>query len=79
MGQVLGTVLAWKMRNQPKADFLSGNRTQSGQKIHHKGPGDQMSNALGISENFLVPSIHTRIALTLYCSLSAGPEFHRGW
>ncbi|KAI1140998.1 hypothetical protein F5Y05DRAFT_375897 [Hypoxylon sp. FL0543] len=26
---LLGTGLAWKMRNQPKADFLSGNRTQT--------------------------------------------------
>ncbi|KAI1851917.1 hypothetical protein JX265_008277 [Neoarthrinium moseri] len=26
---ILGTALAWRMRNQPKADFLAGNRTQS--------------------------------------------------
>ncbi|ORY67693.1 uncharacterized protein BCR38DRAFT_337464 [Pseudomassariella vexata] len=26
---LLGTGLAWKMRNQPKVDFLAGNRTQT--------------------------------------------------
>ncbi|KAI2634679.1 hypothetical protein GGS26DRAFT_589598 [Hypomontagnella submonticulosa] len=29
---LLGTGLAWKMRNQSKAEFLSGNRTQTGQE-----------------------------------------------
>lgn len=29
----MGTGIAWKMRNQSKADFLSGNGTQTGQEI----------------------------------------------
>jgi hypothetical protein len=29
----MGTGIAWKMRNQSKADFLSGNGTQTGQKF----------------------------------------------
>ncbi|KXJ94127.1 hypothetical protein Micbo1qcDRAFT_41548 [Microdochium bolleyi] len=28
---LLGTGLAWRMRNQPKSEFLAGNRTQTGQ------------------------------------------------
>jgi hypothetical protein len=30
---IMGTGIAWKMRNQSKADFLSGNGTQTGQKF----------------------------------------------
>ncbi|KAI3583134.1 hypothetical protein IWW34DRAFT_611917 [Fusarium oxysporum f. sp. albedinis] len=30
---LMGTGIAWKMRNQSKADFLSGNGTQTGQEI----------------------------------------------
>lgn len=29
--RVLGTGIAWRMRNQSKSDFLNGNRTQTGQ------------------------------------------------
>jgi len=28
--RLMGTGIAWKMRNQSKADFLSGNGTQTG-------------------------------------------------
>jgi hypothetical protein len=27
---IIGTLFAWRLRNQPKGDFLSGNRTQTG-------------------------------------------------
>ncbi|KAI1067740.1 hypothetical protein LB507_010486 [Fusarium sp. FIESC RH6] len=30
---LMGTGIAWKMRNQSKADFLSGNGTQTGQNF----------------------------------------------
>lgn len=30
---IMGTGIAWRMRNQPKADFLSGNGTQTGQNL----------------------------------------------
>ncbi|KAI1741898.1 hypothetical protein F4680DRAFT_413783 [Xylaria scruposa] len=30
---LLGTGLAWRMRNQPKTDFLAGNRSQKGQSL----------------------------------------------
>ncbi|KAI1050569.1 hypothetical protein LB506_001239 [Fusarium annulatum] len=37
---LMGTGIAWKMRHQSKADFLSGNGTQTGQKI----PSHEVSN-----------------------------------
>ncbi|KLP00206.1 uncharacterized protein FFB20_06058 [Fusarium fujikuroi] len=37
---LMGTGIAWKMRHQSKADFLSGNGTQTGQKI----PSCEVSN-----------------------------------
>ncbi|EQB58945.1 hypothetical protein CGLO_00733 [Colletotrichum gloeosporioides Cg-14] len=32
---ITGTAIAWKFRNQSKGEFLSGNRTQTGQKSPH--------------------------------------------
>ncbi|KAH9235546.1 hypothetical protein K456DRAFT_52419 [Colletotrichum gloeosporioides 23] len=33
--RITGTAIAWKFRNQSKGEFLSGNRTQTGQKSPH--------------------------------------------
>lgn len=30
--RLMGTGIAWTLRNQPKAEFLAGNRTQTGQE-----------------------------------------------
>lgn len=31
--RIIGIGLAWRMRNQAKADFLAGNRSQKGQSL----------------------------------------------
>lgn len=43
---ILGTALAWKSRKESKGEFLSGNRTRTGQKNTLKARLEPMSRSL---------------------------------